>query len=656
MLTIEQLLEYDCDTLILLIKDNNPIIKEALKDIRIKKNIINTAYDADFYDVLRYLQKEDILSLFDDEGIKILKNAPNLANRLDALLTIRDDYQTCIFKNNNFCQLVNDNINGLKTTLKHLEVDSASLLVNYISQNHPDNLMSALLAISFASQQEIVKTTGMSLEMIKKIIPKIGGKSANYLLNNIVGLPLNDYDFEDLYSIVSKHITIPINYLQQDFLKKITTMYSVKDYRFLVNEFSHNNDPSLIEEKRKEYYNEELMSYDADNQMIKRFSLCYQELCSLMDDKEVNTYKIEAIVDKYFNFFGTNSDLQKIKHLIYKYMINKAENGLKECFQQESNLQISNMIIDYHFEDVPYNFFLDIEELVRFQEGEGKTLNDEELIIYKRLLNIDSLTYEEKISLHKTLLQTNWIEKNYDIFRKAKDKAISLMKEKMLNEETIQKFYDENLSKQYGVPVYILDGSEFYAFVKSLPKEKRLPLFREDIESNVDGCSYSLDGSQKLNTYRNPKICYNLIFSDFPSNQIVHMHLVDSFSKYVRTSLTPATNRVNELYTPKELVEKSSNYNELVLSQKNSWRQNDEVNERLGLPKMLGIYCYDEFWDIDVDSAKELGIGIVVVKTKSYDSKNEQHDYFEQLKVSISDSKQYLNDVHYDDMYKRRAK
>ena len=42
--------------------------------------------------------------------------------------------------------------------------------------------------------------------------------------------------------------------------------------------------------------------------------------------------------------------------------------------------------------------------------------------------------------------------------------------------------------------------------------------------------------------------------------------VVDSFSKYIRSSNNQATKRVYELYTPRELVEKSSDYNEIIIT------------------------------------------------------------------------------------------
>ena len=54
--------------------------------------------------------------------------------------------------------------------------------------------------------------------------------------------------------------------------------------------------------------------------------------------------------------------------------------GLRLFLAQESRLQISNMIIDYHFEDIPYNFFLDVRQLCQFQKGEGTMKTAKQLL------------------------------------------------------------------------------------------------------------------------------------------------------------------------------------------------------------------------------------------------------------------------------------
>ena len=91
------------------------------------------------------------------------------------------------------------------------------------------------------------------------------------------------------------------------------------------------------------------------------------------------------------------------------------------------------MIIDYHFEDIYYNFLIDLKELSNFQQTKGKTLNDGDIKIYNNLLNLDNLSYNEKLTLFEQLKTKNPLEKYYDDFRTAKNKAYSMVKEQMLN-------------------------------------------------------------------------------------------------------------------------------------------------------------------------------------------------------------------------------
>ena len=93
------------------------------------------------------------------------------------------------------------------------------------------------------------------------------------------------------------------------------------------------------------------------------------------------------------------------------------------------------------------------------------------------------------------------------------------------------------------------------------------------------------------------------------------MFPVDSFSGYTRGE--KATDRVIELLTPKEFTGRSRNYNEVIIAQKNIGKPSD-MDDRLPLPKPFAIYCYDEIGPNDIESAKNLGIGIVVVNTKKY--------------------------------------
>ena len=68
----------------------------------------------------------------------------------------------------------------------------------------------------------------------------------------------------------------------------------------------------------------------------------------------------------------------------------------------------------------------------------------------------------------------------------------------------------------------------------------------------------------------------------------------------------------------KEITNETANYNELLIAVPNVTRLNSEFDKQLESPEPLAIYCYDKISQNDIKAAKELGIGIILVKTESY--------------------------------------
>jgi len=661
--TIEELLNSEYELVKAYILRKAPFMLEYLKDSRMKNKLIKTSERCELIWLAQEIPNEYANVLFDEEGIKILKEASFLKDKVTGIVSCGKEYVSNLFANKDFCEIVNENFEYLYYGLSSLNLKAALEFIKYIENKDIKKLKDMILVVSSEVQYEIIKQIEIPKEILKPLILKLQPKASEYLINNDFRITsIDDYSFDELFSLFKKKYNISKNLLNDsNFVKKIISMNSVKDYRFLVNELTTSNDTEFIEKMRKSYYDEELLSYDSESKMLKKYQMCYSELCNLIDKNETGYYQLEEVLSKYLNLFGCNETKYNMTKLICDHFINNDKEWLKNFFINESNVQISNMIVDYHFEDVPYNFFLDVRQLYNFQKTEGRTLNDEDLNTYAKLLNIDDLTYAEKMSLHDELSKEDWIAKHYDIFREAKDKNINLIKEQMLNDENIDQYLDKQLTEKTSVPIYVLDGQDFFAFVKSLHKSKEYILTDEDMINYVDGGSFSLDGSKKLNTFRDPRNYYNLIYSDFPKEQVVHMYPVDSFSKYIRKYNEKPTGRVYELYTPTEFVEKSSDYNEIVLAQKNERKHQDELNDNLKLPKLLGIYCYDKVTNEDVESAKKLGIGIVVVKTNSYKVKNDNRmRMFDTISPSFGcryvNNIDYLLNVREDDMIGRRSK
>ena len=663
MFGVEQLLDFPYATIKQFILNEEPAMLEALKDIRLKEKLINSKSKYDFIWLIQDMSDEYADKLFDDEGINLLIQTPDLLDKMNGILTCGKKYVNKILKKPEFCKIIIDNFDNLKSYLYGLDEKGALALIKYIQENDPTKLKSTLVNLSKTTQEKVVKEVTLPIDVLTFCVVALEPKAAEYLVNNDVRITsLQDYSFNQLYNVFSKEFCLKPTLLEDRlFIKKIVSMSSVKDYRFLINELVKANNVDEIEKLRKDYYTSEMISYNPEFKMLERHCTCYKEICNLIDTDDIDNTKFNEILNKCFNFFGTNRESYTVETKIWKYLIDKDKDGLKEFLINESNIALTNMIVDYHFEDVPYNFFLDVTQLCNFQETEGRTLSDKDLSIYQRLLKLDELSYEEKIKLHHELINEDWISKHYDVFRQAKDKAATLIKEQMLNPSNIDAYLDKTQTEKSGVPIYVLDGQDFFAFVKSISLSKERVIEPSDLRFYVDGSSFSLDGSKKLDTFQDPKEYYNLIYGDFPIDQVIHMYPVDSFTKYLRNSTSKATSRVYELYTPTQFVEKSTDYNEILLAQKNNSKVGDELNDNLKSPTILGIYCYDEITENDIASAKKLGVGIVVVNTKKYELQKEgKLHMMETLSPSFgmryAQNIDYLSNVNDDDLINRRTK
>ena len=73
---------------------------------------------------------------------------------------------------------------------------------------------------------------------------------------------------------------------------------------------------------------------------------------------------------------------------------------------------------------------------------------------------------------------------------------------------------------------------------------------------------------------------------------------------------------------------------------------------------MFALYCYDTILDVDIISAHNLGIGIILVKTKAYEIKTNVQKKSMYDTMFLNDGYQhgitYLDKFTQDDKYNRR--
>lgn len=593
--------------------------ERVLSDDRIKNKLINSDYKYDFV-FLSQEESDIILYLLKGNGINLLKESLNCDISLNSILTSTKEYVNKLFNNDEFVNLVIENIENKHVNYYYLNNNLANLLYNKVEKKDKVNLIGC---VSSDAQLYIIKNNEVSKENFWKVLAKLQGKAAQLLINKVnYKLSFTDLSLIDLYNCSKKGLAFP-HYMfeEKNFVQKMSDNYDINYRRFIINNFSKYNDLSSIENRKKEVLNDTINNIS--NGLLSKYKKLYMILKYLIDN---NKLEYDTIKESIYSIFKNESSifLQNLNADVIDCLRSNNKDELLDFLKKESNVMLGNLIIDFHFKDHPLNVKKDINELVSFEKSGGNTLSKEDLALYEQILNIDNLSYSEKVNLHQTLSQINMIEKFYDDIRNAKNKMYDNINDAILKKGNIGKYKNDELSNKYGVNVYTLEGEPFYALVKSVGTLKGEILDEIKLHSRKDGGSFSIDSGYKLNTFSKPNYIYNLAYDGFTKEQVVHAYTEDSYSNYDRNN-EDATTKINKIMMPYEFVTASPSYNELVISQVNE-KKTTQMDDKIPMIKPFAIYCYDEIYANDIESAKRLGLDIILVNTKKYNVNIQKKD------------------------------
>lgn len=599
---------------------SNPSI---FKKIDIKNDIINndSRHEITWFCQDNNVTSEMIYNLLDDEGINILNNTRDKLSRVNGIISCGKDISN-LFDNEVFLSLLIE----LDNYYFYFKEDEALKFIKYCINNKNEIVVRAFNKLNENAQIYVISNCDMSEFYYDLLVgSKLG--CSKIIVDKISSL--ENYKYDDLFDLFEKDMVIPNRLLSMSFINKISTIYNVKAYRSLVNELGKNNDISNIEILRRKYYD-----YFLDN--------CSDIYNNILSEVKSGS-DISIVLNKYFNCFGG-----------YDSFFNNGFFDIDEKLKKSLNYITSEIVVDYLFQDNAYNVFLDINELLKFSTSVD-FLSEDDKKIYSDIASLDDISVFDKKKILDNLKNKNMAHKFYDDFRLARSKMVELFNSSILNSDNIYRYENKDLSNKYGVPVYEMNGNEFYVLVKAIEKRKDSILNPNDLYAYRDGSSFSIDGGNKLSTFLDTNMYYNLAYNRIPENQLVHVFEVDSFSNYYRNKNNNlpydrnGTDRINRLFTPKEIVDVSSSYNELIISQPN--RMNDEFNSKLKQPVPFAIYCYDDISDHDILSSKATGLGIILVNTKKYDI-----DKSGRVSLHSLDNSDicYVKPNGNDDIYKRR--
>lgn len=591
----------------------------------VKKREIINSNKQDFLDFLYNDLSGEILNLLDDEGVEYLKKYSDITDRITYILNY-SNYVDFLFNNQKFLDLfLSTDISKYYASLKNLNNKTYDLIVNRCLELNKDvNLIGQL--ISYFNKDYQLKfidkydyPNDLIYEMLKRN-PKILGKkilekynidltSHNISIKGLIDAG-KSLSFEDMAkrngdSFVSSDgeiFLLSSDLLNTEVAQKLWNELNVYEYRFLINDANYCGDPTNLNNYAKTKEEEFILNTD--------YPKIYQNIFNMINklsnlDSSSNEYRdIFRNLIRQIQIFP--NEYTNLRELIFNGEFAETINLITKSLDEKK----SDYIIDYHFEENYYNVMYDLKELLEFYYAGNIDIPEDRLYLYQQIVNIDMLSSQEKIELHNELKQYNMMEIFYDDMSFARKQVRKAIKDYSMVKEELVKFKDEELSNEYGVDVYNIEDNPFFAIVKSnINREDNLPV----------GHSYSLVGNGCISVFGTPEYNDTYVYdsSDLNPEQIVHVFPRDSFTMYKPFSFTSnATDRVEQLMMPDELLYNKRTYNEILILEHG--RTQTDIDSRIPKLKKIALYCVDQITAKDVETAKIHNIGIMLINSKKY--------------------------------------
>ena len=189
------------------------------------------------------------------------------------------------------------------------------------------------------------------------------------------------------------------------------------------------------------------------------------------------------------------------------------------------------------------------------------------------------------------------------------DKTIKLTKNSEL--------YQKDTSERLDIDVYMLDGEDFYGFVRCLAIRSDETHAKEDYvlcKSQRLGYSFSYIGSNNIGTIDDEGKNVTLFYDNIDYRNIMYVHHADLHAGKMEVQDEYLSEKENEIFTPNRLVAQTKNYNEVYIKAGNN-----------------GIYptalvCYDRISVTDITFAKKYNLAILVIMRDKYKKFNTYDD------------------------------
>lgn len=464
--------------------------------------------------------------------------------------------------------------------LEELGFGTGNISFNFSSVNSEDKIR--LLGEKFSD------------ETIIKLIDYFDAKAKSYFF-------LNDKRAKYLYkkangftNLIRSGVRFSRDILLQNDFFDMLKHSNFSEFRININAVEKYNDPLIIQSRLAKYYDELINEYDKDRGIFKYYGEILDNpslLKSKKRDDFIFNFDVKYAFSPYMdydndgNIFFENSDelLDKLKSI--------------------TSLKLSEVIVDAFFCDSIYNVWLNIREMLRYNEKmipSDRIIDKGRVSFYELIFNFDNVSSDDKIELFNKFKDKNINSMFYDDLRKLKDYAYDRIRDDMFVISNNGDKISNELSKKYGTPVYDLRESKYTMMIRALGCR-----YQESTNNSRDCYSIVSDENNEVYQHGNYDNIYG--YSSFDNDRVIHMLEMDSFSSDIRDR-SGVSRYVNRIMTSKELTNGSNWYSEVDIAN----RKDD--NGKYETMKPDFVVAYDTISDINVIESIRLGIPIVLIK------------------------------------------
>lgn len=465
-----------------------------------------------------------------------------------------------------------------------------------------------LSSIDKENQYLLLKDDNISDDTLVCLINAFSNEVKSYFFKND-SRALYLYDRFDIPLLAKAGVKFNDDILKKKEFFDLLKDKSLINFRGNINNLQRYNNPIVIEDRVEEYYNQMLSLYSSEFDMFKSYREILDNPGMIISwDKQVSYLFHFDIIDKISSLLR-----QDEKGKYYFDNVDELELFLKK----ETSKKISEIMIDSLFKDNIYNVWLNVKEMLRYNNGlkdSDKILDKDKVNFYNLIINFDNLSNLDKFKFYNSFKDKNISLMFYEDLRRVKDYAYDKIKEQLFsidkcNDSLLYKKSDDLYSdgNTFGVDVYDLRNSQYKMLVRTQAQYREDSHYRRNCYSVISNENTSVFGEADSGSF-----LYG--YNGFDNDIVLHMLEQDSFSSGFREQ---SSRFINRIMTADELVKSSYGYSEVQLVN----RKIEGTKYKYSVNKPDFVVVFDNVRDKHIEEAKRLNIPIVIIKKQKLENK-----------------------------------